>query len=300
MGWSGNFDDDLEPFRLLNIAKDALGLVFALGRRTVDGLVGHDFGSLIAATCALVRPDVFRSVVLMSAPFAGAPAIGDSLGNGSAIDDALAALNPPRKHYRWHHATRSAEADILDCKQGLHDFLRAYYHVKSADWSGNRPFPLNSWTAGELSKLPTYYIMDREADMASTVAPYMPSTEEISRCEWLPDNVLRVSTAEFSKTGFQGALNCYRVITEPRHASSLEIFDGRTIDVPSLFISGASDWGVYQIPHGFAKMRSGACTRLHGCHLIEGAGHWVQQEQPERVVELLRKFFARYASSLAA
>ena len=51
-------------------------------------------------------------------------------------------------------------------KQGVHDFLRAYYHHKSADWKANKPFPLKSWTAEELAKMPTYYIMDLAEGMA--------------------------------------------------------------------------------------------------------------------------------------
>jgi pimeloyl-ACP methyl ester carboxylesterase len=72
-GWDGTYDGDLQTFRLLNLVRDTLGLVSALGHRTVAGIVGHDFGSPVAAWCALIRPDVFRSVVLMSAPFAGPP-----------------------------------------------------------------------------------------------------------------------------------------------------------------------------------------------------------------------------------
>src|SRR3982075_4229141 len=72
-GWDANYDGDLNSFRLLNLVRDALGLVSAFGYHAVDAMVGHDFGSSVAAWCALVRPDVFRSVALMSAPFAGPP-----------------------------------------------------------------------------------------------------------------------------------------------------------------------------------------------------------------------------------
>src|SRR5579862_7619874 len=72
-GWSGDYDADLRPFRLLNAVRDALGLVAALGHRSVAAVVGHDFGASVAAWCALVRPDIFRSLALMSAPFAGPP-----------------------------------------------------------------------------------------------------------------------------------------------------------------------------------------------------------------------------------
>ena len=57
----------------------------------------------------------------------------------------------------------------------MHDFLRAYYHHKSADWKANKPFELKGWTADELAKMPTYYIMDLADGMAETVAKEMPS-----------------------------------------------------------------------------------------------------------------------------
>ncbi len=67
------FDEDLQPFAILNCVSDSLGLVQALGYRSVAAIVGHDYGSSVAAWCALVRPDVFRAVALMSAPFGGPP-----------------------------------------------------------------------------------------------------------------------------------------------------------------------------------------------------------------------------------
>ena len=72
-GWSADYDGDLHPFSILNAVRDALALVLALGHRSVAAVVGHDFGASVAAWCALIRPDVFRSVALMSAPFAGPP-----------------------------------------------------------------------------------------------------------------------------------------------------------------------------------------------------------------------------------
>src|SRR5665647_2079223 len=74
-GWDADYDGDLAPFRLLNLVRDALGLVAAFGYRHVAAVVGHDFGSSVAAWCALVRPDVFRAVALMSAPFSGPPSL---------------------------------------------------------------------------------------------------------------------------------------------------------------------------------------------------------------------------------
>ncbi len=304
-GWNGDYDGDLTQFRLLNLVRDALGLVSALGHRTVAAVVGHDFGSPVAAWCALLRPDVFLSVALMSAPFAGPPALpfdtaGDVLAPdadaalpGGSIDQALAKLNPPRKHYQRYYSTRAASADMHDCPQGVHNFLRAYYHYKSADWPGNRPFPLQSWTAAELAKLPTYYIMELNKGMAETVADYMPSAAEIASCRWLTESELAVYGAEYERTGFQGGLQWYRCRIEGVGAVELQLFSGRTIDVPSVFIAGNRDWGVYQVPGGIDRMRDSACSRMLGCHLIDGAGHWVQQEQPEQVSELLLRFLGQ-------
>jgi pimeloyl-ACP methyl ester carboxylesterase len=208
-GWDARYDGDVGSFRMLNIVRDAIGLVSALGLRSVACVVGHDFGSPVAAWCALLRRDVFRSVVLMSAPFAGPPALPFDTAETppSAPPDihaALAALKPPRKHYHWYYSTREADGDMRRCPQGIHAFLRAYYHFKSADWNANQPFPLQSWTAGELAKMPTYYIMELGKGMAETAAAEMPSTLEIAACRWLTDEELRVYAAEYERTGFQG------------------------------------------------------------------------------------------------
>ena len=82
-GWDGSYDGDLSSFRILNVVKDALALVFALGHRSVAAVIGHDFGSPVAAYCALTRPDVFRSVAMMSAPFAGPPMLPFAPGRPS-------------------------------------------------------------------------------------------------------------------------------------------------------------------------------------------------------------------------
>jgi pimeloyl-ACP methyl ester carboxylesterase len=298
MGWDGAYDGDLGSFRMINLVRDVLGLVSALGLRSVAAVVGHDFGSPVAAWCALLRPDVFRSVVLMSAPFGGPPQVPfDTAGrtaaspiSGPSIHEALAALDPPRKHYHWYYSTREADADMRHCRQGIHAFLRAYYHHKSADWMGNKPYPLAAWTAEELAKLPTYYVMERSKTMAETVASEMPSAAEIAACRWLTEEELGIYSGEYARTGFQGGLQWYRCRTVGKFEAELEIYSGRTIDVPSMFVAGKSDWGVHQAPGVFEKMQGSVCKRMLGCHLVDGAGHWVQQEQPEAVTRLLLDF----------
>ncbi|MEZ5292386.1 MAG: alpha/beta hydrolase [Vicinamibacterales bacterium] len=158
------------------------------------------------------------------------------------------------------------------------------YHAKSADWPGNHPHPLAENTPEAFAELPRYYVMDAGKDMAAQVAADMPSAAEIARCRWLPDDELAVYAAEYGRTGFQGGLNSYRVGRTPRLSAELTLFAGRTIDVPAAFIAGRSDWGTYQRAGSFEAMQKTACTRFVGAHLVDGAGHWVQQEQPDRVV----------------
>ena len=304
-GWDGSYDADPDPFRILNMVRDATGLVFALGYRSVAAVAGHDAGSPVASWCALIRPDVFRSVVLLSSPFPGPPSAPFNTANGGEppraaptddeLDAELAKLPRPRKYYHNHQRTRGANDDMLHAPQGLHAFFRAYYHYKSADWKGNKPHPLKGRNAEEMAKIPTYYVMDKDKGMAETVAAEMPSAAEIAACQWLTEAEVGVYATEYARTGFTGALQGYRVRrgTDPKTLAELRTFAGRTIDVPACFIAGKSDWGSYQTPGVFEAMQTPrVCTQWRGAHLVDGAGHWVQQEQPEEVSKLLVQFLS--------
>lgn len=299
------YDDDLMPYTLINRVSDAVGLVKALGYDSVAAVIGHDYGAVVAAWCALLRPDVFRSVVLMSAAFPGAPVLPKATTAGTpkgtlpllGLPKTLAALPRPRKHYRWYFSTRGANADMWHCPQGVHGFMRAYLHFKSGDWSGNDPFPLASWAASEMARMPTYYVMELGQNMAQTVAREMPTANEITGCTWLTDAELAVYSCEYGRTGFQGGLQGYRIGTDPRFSGELKAFSERTVDVPAIFISGARDWGTYQSPGALERMGE-ICTRYCGTHLVEGAGHWVQQERAEEVNVLLAEFLATSRSSV--
>jgi pimeloyl-ACP methyl ester carboxylesterase len=272
-----NYDDDLRPYGTVNRIKDMLALTSAMGHRSLPAVFGHDMGSPLAGWCALARPDVFRSVVMMSAPFGGAPAFPFNTantpatpapaGNPNAIYDELAKLSPPRKHYQRYYQTREANANMWKPPQGLQAFFRAYYHAKSADWKQNHPQPLAARTAAEWAKLPRYYVMDLDKGMAEQVA-----------------------ADEYGRTGFQGGLNGYRGAPG---GDDLQLFAGKTLDVPSSFMSGKQDWGTYQNPGSLERLEKQITTKYRGTHLLDGAGHWVQQEQAVALSALLIEFLKK-------
>lgn len=303
-GHEVGYNIDLSSFGMLNLVRDQLALLAAMGKTQVHAVVGHDFGSPVAAWCALIRPDVFRSVVMMSSPFAGPPAWdfrqdAAQLPTPGAFSlminavKALADLHPARQHYQWYYATEQANHDMLQCQQGVHAFLRAYYHVKSADWPQNHPQVLSGLTSQELAKLPTYYVMRANQNMAETVAAEYPDAERQAPCPWLTDAELAVYAQTFEQTGFQGGLDWYRCAINEKCQQDLKLFAGRTIDVPSCFIAGRADWGAHQFPGALQRMAEQATTRFEGVHWVAGAGHWVQQEQPQVVANLLLDFLRR-------
>ena len=289
------FEGDWQASHLLQLVADAEALVLALGHPHVACVIGHDFGSPVAAWCALTRPEIFRAVVMMSAPFAGPPPSADALAvhqKMTEVVDSLGDLKPPRQHYQWYYSGPHANTDMWQAPQGLHAFLRAYYHVKSADWQPNQPHPLAGWTAQAWAELPDYYIMGAHDTMAQAVAPFMPSNAQIAACHWLPDHALAVYAAEYQRTGFQGGLQWYRCGTDREQFTKLAQFANQRIEVPAAFIAGASDWGVYQMPGAYEAMQTKACSQMRLCQLIPHAGHWVQQERPTEVNALLLPFLA--------
>ena len=121
-GGDTSYDGDWQSYRLLNLVRDLLFLVHALGRTHADSVIGHDFGSPVAAWCALSRPDIFHSVMMMSAPFAGAPDTpfgAPVTGNGTEnafqrmtrVIKELQTLTPARQHYQWHYSGPDANHD---------------------------------------------------------------------------------------------------------------------------------------------------------------------------------------------
>lgn len=237
---------------------------------------------------------------MMSHPFKGSPTLPfDIVSNPKPalekedLQKALAEIPEPRKHYKWYYSTSPAAAEMDNPKENLHDFLRGYFHLKSADWKGNDPRPLKAWEATELAKLPYYYVMPLEATMRQAVKISMdgedPTTVSKLSTRWLTNEDLAVYVQEFGRIGFQGGLNWYRVATNPNNMKDIELFAGKKIGVPALFISGKQDWGTYQEPGAVEKLGE-VCSQFKGTIMVDGAGHWVQQEQSEKVIELVSRF----------
>ena len=127
-GWDDSYDADPDPFRILNMVRDAVGLVYALGHRSVAMVVGHDAGAPVASWAALIRPDIFRSMTIMSSPFEGPPSLPFNTANGAApprpaptddeLDAELAKLNPPRKYYQNYQRTPRRQRRHAACAAG--------------------------------------------------------------------------------------------------------------------------------------------------------------------------------------
>ena len=305
-GTDVTFDQDLAPFSTLNRVRDMMALINALGHRSVAMVVGHDFGSPVAGWCALTRPDVFRSVVMMSAPFGGAaplpfntratePAKRGRAAPSPSLDDELAKLPQPRKHYQTYYTTREANENMWHPPQGIHNFLRAYYHAKSADWAANKPFPLASNSATEMAKLPKLLRDgsrqgdggtggDRHAvgggDRQLQVA-HRRGAEGLRVRVWpqrFPGRAAVVSRRPRAAP-VRGDCSCSRAAPSTCRRCSCP---------------GKSDWGVYQRAGSLDGMKR-ACTKFEGVELIDGAGHWVQQEQAAQVAERLAAFLRQHS-----
>ncbi|KAF2204015.1 alpha/beta-hydrolase [Delitschia confertaspora ATCC 74209] len=291
---------DLSQFTMTNLVRDMVILVHALGYKQVHCIIGHDFGALASSMCALMRPDMFRSVIMMSHPFKQVPDLPFNIAHGDSgskpdppvdIQRELAQLPEPRKHYKWYNATAVAAFQWSVPLQGMARFVRGFVHVKSADYEQNNPHPLKAWKGTELAKMPWYYIMPLHSSMPEVVNAMMEGEDYNKTSRWLTENDLQVYVQEWTRTGFQGGLNWYRSGTDISEMEDLHLFAGRKIECPAIFISGEKDWGIYQDP-GVLENMPNTCSQFRGIKLIKGAGHWPLQEQMETVCKEVLDFVA--------
>jgi pimeloyl-ACP methyl ester carboxylesterase len=304
VGWDKSFDADPTPFLTLNMVRDQIALVYALGYRKAEMVVGHDQGQLMATYAAIIRPDMFLRLTTMSNvggtppsfPFAGAerkPAY-----TAEELDAEYAKLRPPRRGYQEYWASEQADEDMKQVPQGMSDFFRAFYYMKGGEFPGNqdltplRSMPTAREAAAENARMPEYYVMRRDRSMPATMVAYMPSKEYIANCKWFTQAECDVYGQEYTASGWTGALHNYRhrrTAFAPNIAEQLT-FSGRTIDVPAQFIAGKQDWGANRIAGGAEAAGKNGFTKFRGVQMVDRAGHWPQEEQPEIVSQQLVDF----------
>jgi pimeloyl-ACP methyl ester carboxylesterase len=313
-GWDNSWDADPQPFLALNMVRDQIALVYALGYRSTAMMVGHDQGSLMASLGALVRPDMFPRLTLIGGGFGGAPSFPFNTANGAPVqnpdytnaelDAEYAKLNPPRRGYQDYWASPEADIDMKHVPQGMTDFFRAFYYMKSADFPGNQNLqPMHAVHAAkeaaeQNARMPEYYVMRRGMSMPATVAAAMPDAAYIKACKWMTEPECEVYGLEYTRSGWTGALHEYRHRRNNAYAATLAeqlTFSGRTIDVPSQAIAAREDWGANRTVGGPMNIGKTGFTQFRGVHMVEGAGHWAHEEQPEQVSELLTGFLREHA-----
>jgi pimeloyl-ACP methyl ester carboxylesterase len=109
---------------------------------------------------------------------------------------------------------------------------------------------------------------------------------------WLNEEDITHYVDVFRRTGFRGGLNWYRNL-DRNWALAAPWQDARIVQ-PSLFIAGSRD-GVITGPLGEARLKDmdGLLTDLRGKQIIDGAGHWIQQERAEEVNAALLEFLTK-------
>jgi pimeloyl-ACP methyl ester carboxylesterase len=248
----------IEDYRMVRLVADNVGLVAALGERTAT-IIGHDWGAPIAWNSAMLRPDVFTAVAGLSVPFAPPGEVRPSV--------AMRAMAGDEEFYvEYFQEPGRAEAEIeADVRGWLLGFM----------FSGSGDAPPPDLTKGTIATIP------RGARMRDRFS--FPDTLPA----WLTEDDLDVYTNEFEHSGFRGPLNRYRNVD--RDWEDLAAFRGARIDVPALFVGGDRDgptvWGAPAIA-AFAT----TLPKLHRSIILEGCGHWTQQERPTEVNEALVDF----------
>jgi pimeloyl-ACP methyl ester carboxylesterase len=252
----GGTDAPAEPtqYTMLHHVGDMVGLVHALGEKQAV-IVGHDWGAPAAWTAALLRPEVFRAVVGMSVPYSP-PGPMDTLS-------ALQQMGVSSFYMQYFQTPGVAEAEL---QADVAATMRRVTFSLSGDGAG-----------GVATILPP-----GKGFLHNTVDPAkMPA--------WVDSDDLAYAVAEFERTGFRGGLNWYRSLRLSWEL--LAPWRGAAIHQPSLFIGGDRD-DVLKFPNSRASIDKFGQTLpgLRGCHILPGAGHWVQRERATEVNALLLAF----------
>jgi pimeloyl-ACP methyl ester carboxylesterase len=235
---------------------DGTGVADALSPNAPAVLLGHDWGAPIVWNSALVRPDRFRAVAALSVPYMGPPARPFS----EIFDELFTRKN--RFFYQAHFqkegvAEAEAEADVRA-------FLRKFYYAISGD------APDGAWPT---NKTADAKLLDGLIDPDPFPA-------------WLTPADLDYYVGEFRESGLRGPINRYR--NHERDFAYLQQFKDRKIEQPAFFISGTRDLAFNMLGGAdpIEIMRK-FVPNLQGAHVLEGCGHWTQQERPDEVNALL-------------
>lgn len=249
----------VEDYRMLRLAADMAALVDALGCGSAT-IIGHDWGAPIAWTSALLRPDLFSAVAGLSVPYA-APAPASAM---PPLARMRAAAGDHEFYVDYFQQVGRAEAEIED---NVREWLLGFYWCASGDVENGPNISLVE---------PGRRLKDR-----FVYPDTLPG--------WLTEADLDFYTREFEYSGFFGPLSRYRNVD--RDFYDLAVFAGRPIEQPSLFIGGSRDgptvWGAAAI-EAFTHTLPG----LYRSEILDGAGHWIQQERADDTNALLLEFLA--------
>lgn len=254
---------EIERYTIQDNVGDMVALIQALGARRA-AIIGHDWGAPIAWNTALMRPDLIRGVVGLSVPFLPVQ------GGGVAFTELLRAAYPPGFYMLWFQEPGRAEADL---EEDPRLSLRRFYYSASGS-------------------VPEGAVIDPVAPERGRFTQAL--WEPPGPLPWLSDADLDIYAAAYAKSGFRGGLNWYRNLDRSLRLQAP--FLGAGLQMPALFIAGSRDY-VTTMP-GMAEAIAAfpvLAPRASAPMIIEGAGHWVQQEAPEAVNRALIEFLGTLA-----
>jgi pimeloyl-ACP methyl ester carboxylesterase len=247
-----------DAYTLCHLSADMVCLVAALGAERA-AIVGHDWGAPVAWTSALLRPDIFGAVGLLSVPY-----LPDFWSCPPPTQTMKALLAMGQMFYQlYFQEPGKAERDLEQDVRASH--LALFWGASASAPPGQR------WR----------FLFSPSETLRDT----LPRTEGLP--PWLTEEALETYAAEFRRTGFRGGLNWYRNLDRDREL--LGFLAGAKIQQPSVFVAGEEDAVIQMYRPAFDGLES-SMPRLTKKLLISGAGHWVQQEKPAEVNQALIDF----------
>jgi pimeloyl-ACP methyl ester carboxylesterase len=249
---------DVSVYRMAGLAADNAAVVRALGGEPAV-IIGHDWGSPIAASSAVLYPDLFRALGLLSVPC--------TPRGGPRPTEVFAGIGGEDEFYvSYFQEPGRAEAGIEPDVRG---WLAGMYAALSA---GTMPAP----------GTPDPHF----AGQGGTMRDRFPSGRLPA---WLSETDLDVYAGEFERTGLSGALNRYRNMD--RDWADLAAFDGAPVTQPSLFIGGGLDASTTWLADAINAFTV-TLPGLAAAHILDDCGHWIQQECTAEVNRLLTEWLA--------